>query len=60
VIFIIDRNGRVTNATVQKSTHHEFERPALTAVKKWKFDPGKRGGKPVQFKMRIPITFSLG
>jgi protein TonB len=60
VIFIIDRNGRVTNATVQKSTHQAFERPALAAVKKWKFDPGKRKGKPVQFKMRIPITFSLG
>lgn len=60
VIFIIDRNGRVINAKVQKSTHQAFERPALTAVKKWKFDPGKRGGKPVQFKMRIPITFSLG
>lgn len=60
VIFIIDSNGRVTNAKVQKSTHQAFERPALTAVKKWKFDPGKRGGKPVQFRMRAPITFSLG
>jgi protein TonB len=60
VIFIIDTNGRVTNAKVQKSTHQAFERPALTAVKKWKFDPGKRGGKPVQFRMRVPITFSMG
>jgi protein TonB len=60
VIFIIDQNGRVTNAKVQKSTHQAFERPALTAVRKWKFDPGKRGGKAVQFRMRVPITFSLG
>jgi protein TonB len=60
VIFIIDRNGRVTNAKVQKSTHQAFERPALAAVRKWKFDPGKRGGKAVQFRMRVPITFSLG
>ncbi len=60
VIFIIDRNGRVTNAKVQKSTHQGFERPALTAVKKWKFDPGKRGGEPVPFRMRIPIMFSKG
>ncbi len=60
VIFIIDKNGRVTDAKVQKSTHQAFERPALAAVKKWKFDPGKRGGEPVQFRMRVPITFSLG
>ncbi len=60
VIFIIDKNGRVSNAKVQKSTHQAFERPALAAIKKWKFDPGKRGGKPVPFRMRVPITFSLG
>jgi protein TonB len=60
VIFIIDRNGRVTKAKVQKSTHQAFERPALKAVAKWKFDPAKRGGKPVQFRMRVPIEFSLG
>ena len=30
---------------------------ALKAVKQWKFEPGKRKGKPVQFRMRVPITF---
>ena len=60
VIFIIDKNGRVTNAKVQKSTNKAFEKSALAAVQKWKFDPGKRRGKPVQFRMRVPITFSLG
>lgn len=60
VIFIIDPNGRVTKAEVQKSTNQAFERPALLAVSKWKFDPGKRGGKPVPFRMRVPITFSMG
>ena len=36
------------------------ERPALAAVKKWKFEPGKKGGEPVRFRMRVPITFPKG
>jgi protein TonB len=47
----------VQRATVQKSSHPAFEAPALTAVGKWRFEPGKRKGESVAFKMRVPITF---
>ena len=57
IMFIIDENGRVTNARVQKSTDAQFDKEALDAVRKWRFEPGKRGGKPVRFRMRVPITF---
>jgi protein TonB len=60
IIFIVDQNGRVQNPIVQKSTDSVFEKPALTAVKKWKFEPGKRNGKPVRFRMRVPFTFPKG
>ena len=57
VIFIVNRNGRVEKPKVQKSSHPVFEKPALQAVKQWKFEPGKRGGEPVRFRMRVPIVF---
>jgi protein TonB len=57
IIFIVNRNGRVQDAKVQASTDPIFERPALAAVKQWKFEPGKRNGEPVRFRMRVPITF---
>lgn len=57
VLFIVDKNGRTTDLKVQKSTHPSFNEPALKAVKQWKFEPGKRKGQPVQFRMRVPITF---
>ena len=57
VVFTVDESGKVTEATVQRSTDVLFERPALAAVQKWKFEPGTRGGKPVRFRMRVPITF---
>lgn len=57
ILFIVDKNGRARDLKVQKSTHPAFNNPALKAVKQWKFEPGKRKGKPVQFRMRVPITF---
>jgi len=57
VLFIVDKDGRTRDLKVQKSTHPAFNNPALKAVKQWKFEPGKRKGKPVQFRMRVPITF---
>lgn len=60
VLFVVNREGRVENAKVQKSSHPIFEKPALAAVKRWKFEPGKRKGKAVRFRMRVPITFPEG
>lgn len=57
VLFIVDKSGRARQLKVQKSTHPAFNAPAIKAVKQWKFEPGKRKGKPVQFRMRVPITF---
>jgi len=57
ILFIVDKTGRTRDLKVQKSTHPAFNNPALKAVKQWKFEPGKRKGKPVQFRMRVPITF---
>jgi len=58
VIFIVSKQGRVEQAKVQKSTNPAFEAPALKAVKHWSFEPGRKNGKPVQFRMRVPISFA--
>jgi protein TonB len=57
IIFIVDERGRVVDPQVKSSTDPVFEAPALRAVKRWKFEPGKRGGKAVRFRMLAPITF---
>lgn len=57
VVFVVDEDGRVQNPVVQQSPDPVFDRAALDAIKKWKFEPGKRNGKPVRFRMRQPITF---
>lgn len=57
VIFIVDPNGRVESPLVQSTTDPALDRAALNAVKQWKFEPGKRKGESVRFRMRVPITF---
>jgi len=60
VVFVVDQRGRVENPMVQSSSDPAFDAPALAAVKQWKFEPGKRSGEPVKFRMRVPITFPKG
>ena len=57
LIFIVDDAGRVTSPKVEKSTHQAFEKPALDAVKQWKFEPGLKAGKRVSTRMRCPVKF---
>jgi protein TonB len=57
LIFIVDTEGKVTNERVESSSHPAFVKPALNAVKKWKFEAGVHAGKRVPCKMRVPIRF---
>jgi protein TonB len=59
VTIVIDEQGEVASAVVAKSTNPEFEAPALAAVKKWKFKPGKKDGVPVKVRVTIPLRFDL-
>ena len=60
ILFVVNKDGRVGNVKVQKSDHPALEKAAVSAVKRWKFEPGKRQGKSVRFRMRVPITFTKG
>jgi periplasmic protein TonB len=60
ILFLVGTDGRVENPMVQKSSDPIFEKAALAAIKQWKFEPGKRSGQPVRFRMRVPITFPEG
>jgi protein TonB len=57
VVFIVDPAGRVANPRVEKSTNAAFEKPAVEAIKQWKFEPAVKGGQRVHCKMRVPIRF---
>jgi protein TonB len=59
VDFIVDANGDVQNAYAIKMSQREFESAAVQAVQKWKFKPGRKGGRNVNTHMQVPIVFTL-
>ena len=59
VEFIINSNGDVTQTQVVRSSHREFEVPAMQAVQKWKFKPGRKGGRAVNTRVSQLIEFNL-
>ncbi|HYC72207.1 MAG TPA: energy transducer TonB [Opitutaceae bacterium] len=59
VAFVVGPDGAVRDARVLRSDHRELEAAALRAVLKWRFEPGKVRGRPVAFRMNVPMVFRL-
>jgi periplasmic protein TonB len=56
--IVIDDRGIVSKCEVIKSTEPAFEKPALDAVKKWRFKAAEKGGKKVWTRVQLPLQFS--
>ncbi len=59
VEFDVDTAGRVVRAEAIRYTAREFVEPAVRAVRKWRFEPGRRNGQAVPFRMAVPIEFGI-
>jgi RNA polymerase sigma factor (sigma-70 family) len=57
VDYVIDANGNVRNATVIEPSMLMFEQTTLAAVNTWKFRPGRKNGRAVAARLRVPIEF---
>jgi TonB family protein len=55
----VDPSGRATNIRVQRSLGLGLDEKAIEAVRKWKFTPGKKDGKPVTVAATIEVNFRL-
>jgi protein TonB len=58
VEFVVEKDGRVTNAKVKVPLFPECDKEAVRGVMsmpKWK--PGKNMGKPVRCYYQVPVTF---
>lgn len=60
VEFDVDATGRVVSVRVLRSTEHGFEDATVRAVLKWRFEPGRRDGRAVPFRMSVPVDYRLG
>jgi len=57
---MVTKEGRVNEFRVAISSGHAIlDRAAEQTVREWRFEPGKRGNRPVAMKVRIPVRFRL-
>ncbi len=59
LVFVLDETGRVEDPRVENSSRPEFEKPALDAIRKWRFSPGMKDGQPVRTYIRVPMRFRV-
>jgi protein TonB len=59
VEYIIDSNGNVSQVQVIKSSQREFEEPVIRALLRWRYRPGKKGGRVVNTRVSQSIPFTL-
>ncbi|HPC42532.1 MAG TPA: energy transducer TonB [Spirochaetota bacterium] len=60
VMVSIDEGGSLRGAeVVSEPAGLGFDEAALTVVRRMRFRPGRKGGKPVKMICKLPITFEL-
>jgi len=59
LVFVLSEEGRVEDPRVENSSRVEFEKPALEAIRKWRFRPGMKDGQAVRTYVRIPMRFRV-
>jgi TonB family protein len=60
VQFVVDEQGRVVDPVVARGLGAGCDEEAVRAVRRARFKPGERRGKPVKVKMSLPVVFRLG
>lgn len=60
VIFIVEKDGSISNAKVSRSLDKDLDNEALRLVKSMpKWNPGKQNGKEVRVRYSVPVNFRL-
>src|SRR5262245_2470777 len=58
---VVLTDGTVGDVTVTQSLdkEHGLDDQAVKAMKQWQFKPGTRGGKPVDVRISVEMSFTL-
>ncbi|CAG0983859.1 Protein TonB [Myxococcaceae bacterium] len=59
VAITVGRDGRVLDARIVEARGDEFDREALSGVRRWRFVPAKRGGESVASRAIVIVRFRL-
>jgi TonB family protein len=57
LLAVVTTEGKATNINVAKSPELGLDEKAIEAVRKWRFKPAMKDGKPVPAQVPIEVTF---
>ena len=57
--MIVDPNGSPRDVRVTRSLGMGLDQKAIEAVRKWKFEPAMKDGKPVAVQISVEVNFRL-
>lgn len=60
LMVLVGEDGAVRKATVESTTEPSLEKPAIDAIKRWKFEPASYQGRKVPAKIRQVIRLGPG
>jgi TonB family protein len=55
----VSPSGKVTNVKVLSGLGMGLDEKAIEAVRRWKFEPATKDGKPVAVQVAVEVTFRL-
>jgi TonB family protein len=55
--FVVGNDGSTSDIRLVRATAYDFAQEAAVAVRKWKFSPATKNGRPVAVRVRLPFTF---
>ena len=58
IAIAVDETGKLTDWLVIGYTHRRFAEESVDAIKQWKFEPARVGGKPVSVQIELDINFA--
>jgi protein TonB len=57
---LVSDTGRVSDVIVKQSAGHpDLDQAATDAVRRWRFEPARRGTEPVEMWVQLPFEFRL-
>jgi protein TonB len=57
---LVNSEGRVDDLEIENSSGFGLlDRAAVSSVRKWSFEPGRRGKVKISMRVRVPVTFKL-
>ncbi len=57
--FTVNRKGRVVEPLIVQSQGDEFDKASLACIKRWRFQPILKDGKPVDARLRQSFVFKF-